>query len=97
LTGFTIGASGSDMEIRGMVNPAALAEYIRRLKTEPVFRAQFYLAVDTRPVEAEKALEAMLRPRPSPAQHAVGAKEVPPSLSILSSSPLPRTRSRRRQ
>lgn len=39
LTGFTIGAGGSEMEIRGrMLNPSALPEYILRLKTEKVFQ-----------------------------------------------------------
>ena len=39
LTGFTIGAGGSEMEIRGRtLDPASLPEYIRRLKTEKVFQ-----------------------------------------------------------
>lgn len=64
LTGFTIGASGSDMEIRGrMVNPSALPEYIRRLKSEPVFKGRSFASLTIqRPEEAKekKALEAML-------------------------------------
>lgn len=64
LTGFTIGASGGDMEIRGrMLNPAALPEYIRRLKTEPVFQGRSFASLSIqRPVEAKekKALEAVL-------------------------------------
>jgi len=84
LTGFTIGASGSDMEIRGrMVNPSALPEYIRRLKTEPVFQGRSFASLSIqRPAEGKekKALEAMLD---ASAKQGVAtptaAKEVPPN------------------
>jgi MSHA biogenesis protein MshI len=43
LTGFTIGAGGSDMEVRGrMVSPALLTEYVRRLNTESAFRGHSF-------------------------------------------------------
>ena len=46
LTGFTIGASEDDLEIRGrMTNPSALTEYIRRLKTERVFEGRSFAAL----------------------------------------------------
>jgi len=46
LTGFTIGASEDDLEVRGrMTNPSSLTEYIRRLKTEPVFEGRSFAAL----------------------------------------------------
>ena len=46
LTGFTIGAGGNDMEIRGsMLNPAALPEYIRRLGAEKAFQGRSFAAL----------------------------------------------------
>ncbi|MDD5174832.1 MAG: PilN domain-containing protein [Sterolibacterium sp.] len=46
LTGFTIGAGGTEMEIRGrMLNPASLPEYIRRLKTEKVFQGRSFASL----------------------------------------------------
>jgi len=84
LTGFTIGASGSDMEIRGrMVNPSALPEYIRRLNTEPVFKGRSFASLSIqRPAEGKekKALEAMLdaTAKPGAAAPAV-AREVAPN------------------
>jgi len=83
LTGFTIGASGSDMEIRGrMVNPAALPEYIRRLKTEPVFQGRSFASLSIqRPTEAKekKTLEAILEASAKPGAAATGtAKEAAP-------------------
>lgn len=46
LTGFTIGAGGSEMEVRGrMLNPAALPDYIRRLGNEQVFRGRNFAAL----------------------------------------------------
>jgi len=83
LTGFTIGASGSDMEIRGrMVNPSALPEYIRRLKTEPVFQGRSFASLSIqRPAEAKekKALEAMLEASAKSPAAPVTAKESSPS------------------
>ena len=46
LTGFTISGSGSNMEIRGrMTEPSALPEYIRRLKSEPIFQGRSFAAL----------------------------------------------------
>lgn len=46
LTGFTIGAGGSDMEIRGsMLNAATLPEYIRRLGAEKAFQGRSFAAL----------------------------------------------------
>jgi len=46
LTGFTIGAAEDDLEVRGrMTNPSALTEYIRRLKSEPVFAGRSFAAL----------------------------------------------------
>lgn len=46
LTGFSIGASGGDMEIRGStLNPAALPDYIRRLGNEKPFRGLSFAAL----------------------------------------------------
>lgn len=46
LTEFTIGAGGSDLEIRGrVVNPAALPDYIRRLGTENVFKGRNFASL----------------------------------------------------
>lgn len=64
LTGFTIGPAGSEMEIHGrMLTPAALPEYIRRLKTEPVFQGRSFASLTIqKPDEAKekKAAEAQL-------------------------------------
>jgi hypothetical protein len=52
LTGFSIGAGGKDMEIKGrMVSPRLLTEYVRRLNAEPVFRGRSFagLQIDTPP------------------------------------------------
>jgi len=60
LTGFTIGAAGSDMEIRGrMTNPATLPEYIRRLKTEPVFQGRGFAALTIQRPAAGKDLKSL--------------------------------------
>lgn len=46
LTGFTIGAGGSEMEIRGrMLDPATLPEYIHRLNAEPAFQGRSFAAL----------------------------------------------------
>ena len=46
LTGFTIGAGGDDMEIRGStLNPAALPDYIRRLGAEKAFQGRNFAAL----------------------------------------------------
>lgn len=56
LTGFTIGAGGNEMEIRGrMLNPASLPEYIRRLKTEKVFQGRSFASLTIlRPEEGKE-------------------------------------------
>ena len=49
LTGFTIDAGGSAMEIRGrMLDPAALPEYIRRLNAEPAFQGRSFATLSIR-------------------------------------------------
>jgi hypothetical protein len=46
LKGFTIGAGGDDMEIRGsIVNPSALPDFIRRLGTEKAFQGRGFAAL----------------------------------------------------
>ena len=46
LTGFSIGAGGNDMEIRGsMLNPGALPDYIRRLGGEKAFQGRNFAAL----------------------------------------------------
>lgn len=55
LTGFTIGAGGSDMEIRGrMLNAAMLPEYIRRLNGEKAFQGRSFAALTIKRPEQEK-------------------------------------------
>jgi hypothetical protein len=57
LTGFTIGAGGNDMEIRGsMLNPAALPDYIRRLGTEKVFQGRNFAALTMNRADAAPAI-----------------------------------------
>lgn len=82
LTGFTIGAAGGDMEIRGrMADPAALPEYIRRLRTEPVFQGRGFASLTIqRPVAGKdlKSLESMLDAAGKPVNPAAPAtKETP--------------------
>ncbi|WIM05207.1 MAG: PilN domain-containing protein [Candidatus Nitricoxidivorans perseverans] len=49
LTGFTIGAGGAEMEIRGRALSASLLpEYIRRLNGEPAFQGRGFSALDLR-------------------------------------------------
>jgi hypothetical protein len=46
LTGFSIADSGGTVEIRGrMLDPALLAEYVRRLNNEPVFKGHEFSAL----------------------------------------------------
>lgn len=62
LTGFTIGAGGNDMEIRGsMLNPATLPDYIRRLGTEKAFQGRSFASL------------TLNRADPPPAVRPVGA------------------------
>lgn len=58
LTGFTVGAGGNDMEVRGsMLNPAALPEYIRRLGAEKAFQGRSFAALNMNRVTAEPAAQ----------------------------------------
>ncbi|MFA6312359.1 MAG: PilN domain-containing protein [Sterolibacterium sp.] len=94
LTGFTIGAAGSEMEIRGrMTNPAALPEYIRRLKTEPVFRGRGFAALTIqRPAAGKdlKSLETLLDATGKPANPAAAAtKDAQPKFVEFVLTPQP--------
>jgi hypothetical protein len=77
LTGFTIGAGGNDMEIRGsMLNPAALPDYIRRLGTEKAFQGRSFASL------------TMNRADPPPTIRPVGAGvAVPPAPSARDTAP----------
>ena len=56
LTGFTIGAGGNDMEIRGtMLTAAALPDYIRRLGTEKAFQGRNFAALTMNRVDPASA------------------------------------------
>jgi hypothetical protein len=58
LTGFTIGAGGNDMEIRGsMLNPATLPDYIRRLGTEKSFQGRNFAALTMNRADAAPAAQ----------------------------------------
>lgn len=77
LTGFTIGAGGSDMEIRGsMLNPAALPEYIRRLGAEKAFQGRSFAAL------------TMNRADPPPAVKLVGLGAAVPPAPTLAPRPV---------
>ena len=71
LTGFTIGAGGNDMEIRGsMLNPAALPDYIHRLGAEKAFQGRNFAALtmnrpDPAPVVRSAAQGAAAAPAPT--------------------------------
>lgn len=66
LTGFTIGAGGTEMEIRGrMLNPASLPEYISRLKTEKVFQGRSFASLTIQRPEDGKEKTVTASP-PSP-------------------------------
>lgn len=68
LTGFTIGAGGSDMEIRGrMLNAEALPEYIHRLNAEKAFQGRSFAALTIRRPEEEKKTIAGKPSEPSAA------------------------------
>ncbi|MCK9381245.1 MAG: PilN domain-containing protein [Sulfuritalea sp.] len=71
LTGFSIGAGGSDMEIRGsLLNPAALPEYIRRLGAEKAFQGRSFAALtmsrDAPPEPAGPAVQGAAAVKPAP-------------------------------
>lgn len=77
LTGFTIGAGGNDMEIRGsMLNPAALPEYIRRLGAEKAFQGRSFAAL------------TMNRADPPPAVRPVGLGAAVPPAPALAPRPV---------
>ena len=63
LTGFAIGAGGSEMEIRGrMLDPAALPEYIRRLNAEPAFQGRSFAALNIRRPQPEAGARTAAAP-----------------------------------
>lgn len=56
LTGFSIGADGTSMEIRGrMTDPALLPEYIRRLDGEKAFKGRAFAELRVSPGKTESA------------------------------------------
>ena len=58
LTGFTIGAGGNDMEIRGsMLNPATLPDYIRRMGAEKAFQGRNFAALTMNRADAAPAAQ----------------------------------------
>jgi hypothetical protein len=77
LTGFTIGAGGNDMEIRGsMLNPATLPDYIRRLGTEKAFQGRNFAALTMNRADATPAAQpagAAVTPAPSARDTAPGS------------------------
>ena len=77
LTGFTIGAGGNDMEIRGsMLNPATLPDYIRRLGTEKAFQGRNFAALTMNRADAAPAAQpagAAVTPAPSARDTAPGS------------------------
>lgn len=83
LTGFTIGAGGNEMEIRGrMLNPASLPEYIRRLKTEKAFQGRSFASLTiVRPEEGreKKAAAAPLAANAKTGKAGATTPALPPS------------------
>ena len=83
LTGFSIGAGGNEMEIRGrMLNPASLPEYIRRLKTEKVFQGRSFASLTiVRPEEGKekKIVATPLASNAKPNQVTPATPALPPS------------------
>lgn len=66
LTGFTIGAGGNDMEIRGRtLNPAMLPDYIHRLGSEAVFQGRSFAALTMN--RGEPAAGTAVSSAPTPA------------------------------
>jgi Fimbrial assembly protein (PilN) len=63
LTGFTIGAGGADMEVRGrMLSPELLPEYVRRLNAEPAFRGHGFAGLEIQVPRAEATATEALPP-----------------------------------
>ena len=59
LTGFSLGAGGKGLEIRGrMTDQSLLPEYIRRLNREPVFVGREFAALDVRLPDAPDVPQA---------------------------------------
>lgn len=82
LTGFTIGAGGNEMEIRGrMLNPASLPEYIRRLKTEKAFQGRSFASLTIQRPEEGREKKAATTPAANAKIGAPGATTpaLPPS------------------
>ena len=78
LTGFTIGAGGSEMEVRGrMLNPAALPDYIRRLGNEKVFRGRNFAALTLNRPEPPGAAGTAAVPVTATAGTVVPASTIP--------------------
>lgn len=79
LTGFTLGAGGNEMEIRGrMLNPALLPEYIRRLKTEKVFQGRSFASLNI--LRPEEGKEQKIVATPLAANAKQGAPGAAPAL-----------------
>lgn len=63
LTGFSIGAGGAEMEIRGRtLNATLLPEYIRRLNSETAFHGRGFAALTLRQMQEERKPAADAKP-----------------------------------
>lgn len=93
LTGFSIGAGGHGMEIRGRtLDPALLPEYIRRLDREPAFQGQTFGALKLEAAKQEKPGMATAAPDVRPAWHEftlvpTRAPETAPTSAQLTQAP----------
>lgn len=66
LTGFSIGAAGRDMEVRGrMVSPPLLTEYVRRLNAERAFRGHSFAGLQIQTPRAESPATAAIASAPA--------------------------------
>ena len=80
LTGFTIGAGGDEMEIRGrMLNPASLPEYIRRLKTEKAFQGRSFASLTILRPEEGREKKAAATPAAKAGAPGATTQALPPS------------------
>lgn len=80
LTGFTIGAGGNEMEIRGrMLNPASLPEYIRRLKTEKAFQGRSFASLTILRPEEGREKKAVATPAAKAGAPGATTPALPPS------------------
>ena len=68
LTGFSVGADGGHMEIRGRtLDPVLVPEYIRRLNAEPAFRGHRFAAINLSvPAPAPGTAPVVVAADPSP-------------------------------